>query len=566
MAVSRRHSADRWRLTALSALVAIAAGDGPLRDEPVSWHEDDRRPVAEAPAERRVNVVRDGIEETVYRPLGRLLNPGRLVRRVGTLFGGDHVPAASNVNALDEALNSTWFTNRIGLFPITPEAAARGPTQSDGPDASAPMVVVSAKTEGVTPGFNARDARGDVYVVKFDPPGYPGMTSSADVIAGRILHAAGYNVPEDYLIEFDRGEVVVGDGVRFTDAKGERRAMTEADLDTLLAEVDRLPNGRWRALASRFLPGTPVGPFSWNGRRRDDPNDRVPHEDRRELRALRVLASWLCHFDLKQGNTLDMFVEEDGRRFVKHYLIDFASTLGAAAGASGPFPTACFEYHVDLSAILGRTVSLGLYEDPWRRLERPPDLPEVGYFEDVEFDPGGFKTLSPNTAFANVTDRDGYWGAKIVSAFSDRHLEMLVAEGRYRDPAATRWIATMLVARRDAVARYWFDRVPPIDFFTHENGVVRFRDLGVERGIYPVRETRYRTRVRATTAGRDPVGDKAWVEGTATQVDLGAVAEARSSGHPFLAVEVQVDRGRGWSASTVAYVARASGRVVAIER
>ena len=36
--------------------------------------------------------------------------------------------------------------------------------------------------------------------------------------------------------------------------------------------------------------------------------------------------------------------------------------------------------------------------------------------------------------------------------------------------------------------------------------------------------------------------------------------------HPFLAVEIQVDRGQGWSGSTILYGAYASGRLVALLR
>ena len=61
--------------------------------------------------------------------------------------------------------------------------------------------------------------------------------------------------------------------------------MTRRDVDDVLRRGARLPNGRYRVLASRFADGAPLGNFRYYGTRPDDPNDIVPHEDRRELRA-----------------------------------------------------------------------------------------------------------------------------------------------------------------------------------------------------------------------------------------------------------------------------------------
>ena len=68
----------------------------------------------------------------------------------------------------------------------------------------------------------------------------------------------------------------------------------------------RLPNGRYRVLASRFAPGRPLGNFRYYGTRPDDPNDIVAHEHRRELRAARVFGAWLNHDDSRGINSLDM--------------------------------------------------------------------------------------------------------------------------------------------------------------------------------------------------------------------------------------------------------------------
>lgn len=554
---------------ACAPLRGAFAGEAPLRDAPVVWEMDDRTD-APKPAERDPNLLRDGIDESFIHPIGRLFNPSRLVRKVGTLFGGDHVQAASNLNALDEVPNSSWFTNRIGLLPVTPADAARGPLKDDGPDRSAPWTVVSAKTQGVTPGFNIKDARGQTYLLKFDPPCCPGMSSAAGVITGRLLHTAGYNVPEDFVVTFRREDLVLGEKVRFTDSEGAKRTMTVEDLERILSSVVRDPGGSWRAIASKFLSGKPVGPFSWRGRRKDDPLDPVRHENRRELRGLHVIAAWLDHFDMKQGNTLDMYVEEGGRHYVRHYLIDFASTLGA--GASGPFPMGNYEYAFDVPAIFGRAFGVGVYQSPWERIDRPAGLGEVGFLESKEFEPSKWKPLNPNATFANLTDRDGYWGAKIVSAFTHEQLEAAVATGQYQNPEAARFVVRMLEERRDKIARHWFGRVAPLDFFTVDGEIVRFRDLGEERAIYPGTTPRYRARVAAVAADRGGAEWSGWTEMSEPVVDLSVavvvepIRSASVEKRPFLAVETQVNRGEGWSPSATVYVARASGRVVALSR
>jgi hypothetical protein len=367
-------------------------------------------------------------------------------------------------------------------------------------------------------------------------------------------------------VRLRRTDLVVGENVRLTTDDGSRREMTEADLDAILARVARAPDGTWRALASRFLGGTDLGPFDWRGRRKDDPNDRVDHQDRRELRGFRMLAAWLCHYDTKQGNTLDMYVEQDGRRFVRHYFIDFASTLGA--GALGPVPAACWEYSVDVGLSLGRALALGLWQDPWRRVDRPEDLEEIGRFPAEPFHPMAFRPIEPNAAFANLTDRDGYWAAKIISAFTDAHLAAVVAEGQYDDPAATAWMLQVLAARRDRIARYFFDRVPPLDFFRTDGPVLVFTDLGVDRALYPATGTRYRYRLGDAAADGRIAWRGAWTEATTTTVDLRAGRADRSSGagDAFVAVDLQVHRGVDWSDGVRVFVAVGSGRVVRVER
>ena len=99
----------------------------------------------------------------------------------------------------------------------------------------------------------------------------------------------------------------------------------------MLRRSARSADGTYRVIAGRALPGRPIGGFRYHGTRPDDPNDVVPHEHRRELRALQVFGAWTNLVDMKAGNTLDTVVTENGRGVVRHYLQDVGSTFGTGA-------------------------------------------------------------------------------------------------------------------------------------------------------------------------------------------------------------------------------------------
>jgi hypothetical protein len=549
---------------ALACPPARAADRPPLRDEPVVWHADDRRPVP-VPRFAEPGLVPYAYDSFVARPFSRFFHPGRLVRRLG---GGGPGRPAGNVNALDEVVDSSWFTNRIGVRRLSDEELTRGPAlgtpHDDGPDRSGPWTIIGAKTSGVTPGFRIRDARGDTWLLKFDPPQHPGMTIRAGVVSNLLFHAIGYNTPVDRVVDFTIDDLVIREGTTIALQRGVRVPLTEANLDSVLTATNSVFDGRFQALASRYLDGIPLGPFDDEGVRDDDPNDVLRHQDRRELRALKVFGAWVNHFDIKMHNSLDMYVGEPGHGWVRHHLIDFASTLGAF----GDQPVKRFghEYGLDVFPVLGRLVGLGLVEDAWVHAERPEGLDEVGLFEVDHFAAGGWKPDLPHSGVADCTRADGYWAAKVLSAFSDRDLELIVARGRYGDPAAAAWVVRTLAARRDRLVRYWFGEVPPLDWFTPVDGGLAFADLGVERAGERVGRTLYRCRLAAVTSDREARGWTDWVEMTQTVFPT-ASAPAPDDEHPFIAVRFQVRRGDGaWSSEGVVYWSPASGRILGVER
>ena len=126
--------------------------------------------------------------------------------------------------------------------------------------------------------------------------------------------------------------------------------MTMDDVRQILSGAFVLPDGRFRVAMSRFVPGAPKGPTFMNDVREDDPNDHYRHEHRRELRGLRVVASWLNDTDRREGNTLDVYVEPG---YLRHYQIDFGASLGSSTDRT-KHPKDDVERPVDLWRVLAR--------------------------------------------------------------------------------------------------------------------------------------------------------------------------------------------------------------------
>jgi hypothetical protein len=392
----------------------------------------------------------------------------------------------------------------MGRRKLTPDQIRRGPLQGTGPDLSQPLTVVAGKTQGVTPGFTIQDSRGDRYVIKFDPLEHPELATGADAIAVRLVWAIGYNTSEDYLVRIRPEMLSISPKATVRLELGKRRPLVQADLDVILSRAPREPDGSIRVIASKFLAGKPLGPIPFIDVRRSDPNDVIRHEHRRELRGYEIFCSWINHNDSREINTLDMYVEEDGRRFVKHHILDLNATLGSAS----VFPNLRnegFEYQFDLGEMGKSLATFGLYQRPWIRVEWP-QIRGVGRFEAAHFDPGSWKANYPFPTFENTTDRDGFWAAKIVMRFDDTLLRAAVETAEYSDPAATDYMVRTLAERRDRIGRYWFARVNPLDEFeigrapSKPGGPagpveLRFADLAVRHGFAPERLYDVRLRV-----------------------------------------------------------------------
>jgi hypothetical protein len=384
---------------------------------------------------------------------------------------------------MDEVPDSTWFTNRIGRRAIPLDELARGPNQLESITVD-DWPIVQEKSSGITPGYRVTDPQGRLYQIKFDPPEHPEMASGAEVTGAAFYHAIGYNVVQGYAVDIDPARIVISPKATTVDMSGRKRPMRSDDIQRILKRAARLPNGKYRATASRFADGSPLGYFKYYGTRPDDPNDIHPHEHRRELRANRVFSAWLNHDDSRGINSLDMLeTGEQGRKFIRHYMFDFGSIMGSGSTVAQK-PRAGNEYILEWGPAFKTLATLGFYVRPWITVDYPRVAKSVGRFESEFFDPLAWRPEYPNPAFDNLQPADAFWGARLVARFSDEGIRAIVAKARYSEPGAEKFIADTLIARRDKVLRAWLTAVNPLaDPRLAPDGTLTFANAAIDARI-----------------------------------------------------------------------------------
>jgi len=391
-------------------------------------------------------------------------------------------PRAMNVNTIDEVPNSSWFTNRVlAGRPLSIADAVRGPITGTGP-APGKWSVIRAKSEGAAPGFTIRDSAGVTWFIAFDPKSNHEAASGAAVIAMRLFWALGYHQAEFYLSELSPNQLEIDKDAKFVPVSGRARHMKFSDIAPVLERGAKNSNGSYRVLASKLLPGKILGGFKYFGTRPDDPNDVVPHEHRRELRALQVFGAWTNLVDIKTLNTMDSLITENGRTRVRHYLLDIGSTFGI--GANGPHEwTDGYEYLFEGDKTMKRAASFGLYRQPWQTTPYE-EHPAIGRFEGDRFDPELWKSRVPATALLRARDDDKFWAARRVNAFSDEMIRAIVKSGRYSDPAAEKLLADVLIKRRNKISQTYLPRVNPlVNMALDRSGTLTFNNAAVDAGV-----------------------------------------------------------------------------------
>src|SRR5579859_5503610 len=425
----------------------------PCRADPT---DTDPRHVRCVPAEYVSPLMWDGTDNLLFRPLAEAwtFRPSS---------------EAVDVHAFDEAPDSSWFTNRLGVRAIPTGELLRGACEPDQildpdrePDGS--WVIDHGKNNGSSPGFRV-DVRGRKYMFKADAPE---RSSAASVVGATAYHAVGFNTSCEQIVYVRPSLLKLTPGLMVQANFGEARPFDQAALDKTLALASKSRDGRLRLLASAWLPGRLLGPFRYEGTRADDPNDAIPHENRRELRGGRVLAAWLEHHDAREQNSMDAWIAapkgapDASPGHVVHYYLDTSDCLGSAWDWEPITRRIGTSYIVDWGDMARDFVTLGIPLRPWDRAKRVPGKEIFNFFDVQNFVPDAWKNEYANPAFDRTTERDAAWMARVLAHWTPEMVRDLASLARFTDPSNTEYLANVLEGRLEKILERYLTVLSPI--------------------------------------------------------------------------------------------------------
>ena len=505
-----RRARPALALVAVSVVAACAAPERRFPLRPPLWRDTDLDPVSIpcpagakdapphqegcAPGTYQSSLMWDGADSIVFRPLSSAF---RLQR------GGE----AIDVNSVDEVPDSAWFTNRLGVRPVSLDELRLAGCREEQllePDAypDGSWTIDAGKKGGSVPGFRVVVPGKGKYLMKATQA--MERVAAADVIGIAIYHAVGFDTPCDQTIHVRPSLLTLRPNLQYKLSFDKGRPFDGEMLAKVLADTTA-PDGRALMTASAWLPGHVIGPFRYQGVRADDPGDVIPHEDRRELRASRLLAAWINHFDTREGNTLDTWLSTKPAApaaspgYVRHYQIDTSESLSSDGWGQDELARRIgHAYVVDWGDLSGDFVTLGIRRRPWDDLRPARNHPVFGYFDADHFTPERWKNQYPNEAFDRMTERDGAWMARILARFTPEMLRVLVALAQFTEPQDTAYLTRVLEGRlHKLLERYLTGLAPFADL--RVDGPARDQLCGVDlaalRGLRPPARFRFDARL-----------------------------------------------------------------------
>jgi hypothetical protein len=401
------------------------------------------------------------VSDTAPIPVPRKLDPLKevyytdaYVRRPIVLAMDPETPIESgDVNSLDEVPRSSWFD--------PPD------TRPDGPPV-APLTPLGEAESG-QPGLAVSDARGLRYELRRDTKERPELVSASAAVASRLLGAIGYRTPEVHVVT-----VAVADLKEVND-KPARLAVTALFRD------GSAPTGeRYRVRATRWPVGIDLGPTPVAGVRPEDPNDHVPHAERRTLRSLGLALYWMGLRRLPPFALRDVYVGDAGKGHLEHYVVAMDDAFGAdAVGREAEARLGGAGKYLDENALTA-LLTLGL-----RRRRAPPVQTRwlaLGEFQDVD-PPETFTTSPPYEPADRLRPADAYWMGKRLAAVPAATINAALTAAHFSDPSARARAAEVMETRRARAIAWAFAQVTPADVERVEPARLMLRDQANSRKL-----------------------------------------------------------------------------------
>lgn len=323
-----------------------------------------------------------------------------------------------DVNALDEVPTSSWFdANRP---PLLDGYASKG----------LPVAPFSeqARDEKRDERRAVVDAAGQRWEIVTDEPDHPGLRTGAGAISSRLLYALGYYATDAHIVSLPN----------------EPRALAV-----------RWPSARAPYSKSETFD---LGPTVSTGTRLDDPNDVVPHEERRSLRALGTVAAWIGLDQIRSESLRDVYVGTPGTGFVQHQIVSLEHAIGGGALRSA------LNGDEDGDPPHNAWVALGTLGFAPKEGPDPADTPSpsVGIFPlHVKLTEYGLSVPFP--AAQDALLGDVYWAAKRVSRVPDGTIVDAIAGAEHESVAVREYLQRALQTRRDDIARFVMSLVTPLE-------------------------------------------------------------------------------------------------------
>jgi len=403
-------------------------------------------------------------------------------------------PGALDVNSLDEVPRSSWYRGTEDSNRPLLGYVRDGPPQP-------PFTILDE--EATQPdSIRIRDARGLSYELLHDPEDRPGMRTAAAAITSRLVYALGYHTPEVYVI---------------------------------------LDHERRRAAATRWPIGRDLGPTPVNRRREDDPNDHLPHVDRRSLRVMKIVAAWLGITELEPRMLRDVYLGERGQGHVEHELTGLDGALGVRAFQDA----VAFARDPDRESgdFAFKLFSLGLSPKPPGIMPQTP-WPSVGLFHE-NVAPDKYRLSPPFEPTDRLTPGDAHWIAKRIGGLPLTAIADALAAGKLQ-PAPTNWLFQVLHLRRAQITAWGYDRVTPLELVTlttAEEGAASLvlADVAVAAGVAKEERRSYDVSFHDLT-GRDVAPGRRLRPRRSL---LAVILPKALRDHPYVVVRIRGRSGKG---------------------